>query len=136
MRFIKISDPAVKQQLMILENSSESTKIVRNRAKAIRLSAEKFQIKEIEKICNVTRETIYSWFNNWEERGFDSLPCLPGQGRKPLIKQSNHEIVLKIVEENPRQLKTALEKIQSKLGVSISIYTLKRIIKKKELGGV
>ena len=136
MRFLQPYDSETVKWLKIIENSSKESNMTRNRALAIRLSFDKFEVKQIAKICNVTMETIYTWFNNWEKSGFDSLLVRPGQGRKALIQPSEYEEVLKIVDENPKQLKTTLSEIEKRLGKKISVYTLKRIIRKKKVGGV
>ena len=136
MRFLQANDSETVKWLKIIENSSEESNMTRNRALAIRLSFDKFQVKQIAAICDVTMETVYTWFDNWEKDGVDSLLVAPGQGRKTLIKPSEHDEVLKIVDENPKQLKTALAKIEERMGKTISIYTLKRIIRKKKAGAV
>ena len=109
--------------------------MTRNRALAIRLSFEKFKVKEIALICNVTIDTIYIWFDKWEKEGFDSLIVVPGQGRRVIIEPSEYDKVYEIVDKNPVQLKNALVEIKQELGKTISIHTLKGIIRKKKLGG-
>ena len=112
--------------------------MTRNMALAIRLSFEKFKVKvkEIALICNVTIGTVYTWFDKWEEEGFDSLLVVPGQGRKAIIEPSEYDTVFQIVDKYPTKLKTALSEIKKKLEKEISIHTLKRIIRKKKLGVV
>lgn len=136
MRFLEPIDSETENWLKIIENSSEESNMTRNRALAIRLSCNKFQVKQIATICNITMETVYTWFNNWEKDGFDSLLVVPGQGRKKLIDPSEYDEVLKIVDKNPKQLKIALAEIEKRMGKTISIYTLKRIIRKKKVGAV
>jgi len=59
-----------------------------------------------------------------------------GQGRKTIIEPSEYDEVFEIVDQNPIQLKNALSEIQQKLGKTICLQTLKRIIRKKKLGVV
>lgn len=136
MRFLKTNHSETGEWLKIIENSSEESSMTRNRALAIRLSFENFEVKQIARICNVTIGTVYTWFDKWENEEFESLLLSPGQGRKTLIESSEYDEVFKIVDKNPKQLKNALTEIEDKLGKTISIYTLKRIIRKKKLGGV
>ncbi len=105
-----------------LEQSSVESDMTRNRARAVRLSFDKFSVKDIAKIYNVTMETVYTWFNNWEERCFESLLRIPDQGRKTEIDESEIDQVFEIVDENPKQLKTALPKIEEALGKKL-VYT-------------
>lgn len=132
MRYLEQKNDEIRKWLEIIEKSPVESEMTRNRARAVRLSFDKFSVKDISKICNVTIETVYTWFNNWEERGFESLLRIPGQGRKPGLNESEIEQVFEIVDENPKQLKTALPKIEKMLGKKISIYTLKRLIGKKK----
>jgi transposase len=134
-RYLEQKNDEVRKWIEIIEKSSIESEMTRNRARAVRLSFDKFSAKEIAKICNVTIYTVYTWFDNWEERGFDSLLRMPGQGRKAEIDESELDQVFEIADENPKQLKAALPKIEKVLGKKISIYTLQRIIRKKKAGG-
>jgi transposase len=136
MRFLQENHAETAKWLKIIEKSSEESSMTRNRALAIRMSFKKFTVKEISIICNVSIRTIYIWFDKWEEEGFDSLIVVPGQGRKTIIEPSEYDEVFEIVDKNPIQLKSALSEIQQKLGKTISIHTLKGIIRKKKLGVV
>jgi len=136
MKFLQPNHVETKKWLKIVEKSSEESSMTRNRALAVRLSFEKFSIKEIALICNVTIGTIYVWFDKWEKESFDSLLVAPGKGRKMIIEPSEYDQVFEIVDKNSTQLKIALSEIKQKLGKAISIYTLKNIVRKKKLGGV
>lgn len=133
MRFLQANNVETANWLKIIENSSEESTMTRNRALAIRMSFEKFKVKEIALICNVTIRTVYVWFDKWEEEGFDSLLVVPGQGRRTIIDPAEYDEVFEIVDQNPIQLKNALSEIQQKLGKTICMETLKRIIRKKKI---
>ena len=45
-----------------------------------------------------------------------------------------HDEVINIIKENPKQIKTAINKIKETFGKTISAKTLKRIIKKNFTG--
>lgn len=105
MRFLKTNNDETINWLKIIENSSKESNMTRNRALAIRLSFEKFKVKEIALICNVTIGTVYTWFDKWEEEGFDSLLVVPGQGRKAIIEPSEYDTVFQIVDKYPTKLK-------------------------------
>ena len=106
------------------------------RAQAIRLSNAKYSVNEITKICQATRKTVAGWIDKWEAHEFDSLIDKPKPGRKPIIPEDRHAEVIDIVKENPKQIKSAIPKIEKIFGVKISVKTLKRIIKKNSTGDV
>ncbi|MGK5090561.1 helix-turn-helix domain-containing protein [Deltaproteobacteria bacterium TL4] len=110
--------------------------MTRTRAQAIRLSHAQYSINDISHICGMTRKTVSGWITNWEADGFDSLLTAVKSGRPLIIQESDHDEVIDIVKENPRQTKIALEKIQERFDKTISQKTLKRIIKKNFVGAV
>lgn len=113
-----------------IESSSEEKKRTKIRAQAIRLSDAKYSVDEIAKICQATRKTVAGWIDQWEKYEFDSLIEKPRTGRKLIIPKEKHAEIIDIVKENPKQIKSAIPKIQEKFGEQISVKTLKRIIKK------
>ncbi len=67
------------------------------------------------------------------ERWIRPLLEKPRGGRKPLLSMDKHEQIIDIVKENPKQIKTAINTINEMFGKTISVKTLKRIIKKTPL---
>lgn len=51
-----------------------------------------------------------------------------------LIPENRHDEIIDIAKENPKQLKSAINKIEEVFGEKISVKTLKRIIKKNCVG--
>ena len=85
---------------------------VRQRALCIRLSFEKHTIKELMAIFNVSRSTIYNWFNNWEEEGLRGLYDYKGRGRKKLFDEEQQEQIKEWTKENPKQLNVVQNKAE------------------------
>lgn len=133
-KFVSSLTPLTLQWLSWVESSSEETKRTKMRAQAIRLSNAKYSVNEISEICQATRKTVSGWISEWEEHGFDSLIEKPRPGRKPIISKDKYYEILEIVKENPKQLKSAINKIEEKFDKKISVKTLKRIIKKNFTG--
>jgi transposase len=129
-KFVSKLAPLTLEWLSLIESSSEEKKRTKMRAQAIRLSDAKYSVDEIAKICQATRKTVAGWIDQWEKHKFDSLIEKPRTGRKPIIPQEKHAEIIDIVKENPKQIKSAIPKIQEKFGEQISVKTLKRIIKK------
>ena len=121
------------QWLSWIQFSNEESKRTKLRAQAILLSNTKHSINEISNICQSTRKTAAGWINAWERDGFDSLLEKARAGRTPILSVDKHEQIIDIVKENPKQIKTAINTINEMFGKTISVKTLKRIIKKTPL---
>ena len=133
-KFVSSLSSLSLEWLSIVEFSTVESKRTKIRAQAIRLSDAGHSVNEITKICQATRRTVSGWINEWEKHGFDSLTDKPRSGRKPIISEDTHDEIIDIVKENPKQLKSAISKIEEKFGKKISVKTLKRIIKKNYAG--
>ncbi len=72
MRFITRLATETQQLLNTIEQKSKYYQ-VRNRAKSILLSYQGYNISQIMLIFNVSRNTVYNWFNNWEADGLNGL---------------------------------------------------------------
>ena len=64
-----------------------------NRCHAILLSHKGQTVKELKAIFNVTHQTLYSWFDNYEKVGIIGLENKAGRGRKPVLRTDNKEHV-------------------------------------------
>ena len=107
---------------------------VRQRSLAIQLSYEGYKIAELMKILKVSRNTIYNWFNNWENLGLVGLYNRSGQGRKKQFDIKEQEKIRKWVKETPKNLGKVQERIKKEWGVTTSKDTIKRIIKSAKMG--
>lgn len=61
----------------------------RIRCLCILLSSQGRSITMLKDYFEVSRQTIYSWMNAWEQQGLAGLYTQPGQGRKPLYTKIN-----------------------------------------------
>lgn len=103
---------------------------VRQKAKCILLSNKKFTINQLSQIFEVHVNTIYNWFDNWNQNGLLSLYNLKGQGRKPIIGNSNEQFMREQIIANPKQIKKIVSALETEKGIKVSKYTVKRFIKK------
>lgn len=99
---------------------------VRQRAHAILLSAKGYKINQLADIFDVDRDAIAEWIKRWEHEGPPGLENKPRPGRPPLLSNEDEDRLLKAVGLEPRQLKTAALHIRA----SVSLYTLKRVLKR------
>lgn len=108
---------------------------VRNRSHAILLSAEKFPIDEIARICRVDRDTISLWIDNWNDSGTDALADSEKSGRPPTLTEQEQAQAVEIALKNPKFPHRQLGEIKAETGKEISKYTLKGLLKKKIISG-
>jgi len=105
----------------------------RKRAHAILLSNQTFSMTLIADIFHVCRQTVATWFSQWENQGLCGLFDCPGRGRKSKLTLIQQAEIIEKVNQSPRSLKKILAEIENEMGVSISINTLKDICKKAKL---
>lgn len=132
MRYIRDLNPESKK---LLERISYQSKFpqVRDRAKCILLSSNKFSIQELMSIFKVGRKTIYNWLTRWEDQKIRGLYNQKGRGRKPKLNQQQREQVKALVKSEPKSLNTVRSEIYKMWGIELSKETIKRIIKKLNL---
>ena len=108
----------------------------RDRCHAILLSFSGKTAQEISEFFSVQIQSVYSWFNRWENKGISGLKNEPGQGRKPKISIDNqeHNDIIETAAKNAIETGTnikdeIIEKIQPKGGISQR--TIRRLMRKK-----
>lgn len=133
MRYIK---DLTQETLNILERIYKHSKYyqVRQRAHCIQLSYQGYSIVELMKIFQVSRNTIYNWFNSWESSRLVGLYNQRGRGRKKTFNAEQEEQIKQWVKETPKDLNKVQEKIEKTWEIPISKKTIKRVIKFFKMG--
>lgn len=128
MRYIRDLNPETKK---LLERISYQSKFpqVRDRAKCILLSSNKFPVKKLMSIFNVGRKTIYNWLTRWEDQKIRGLYNQKGRGRKPKLNQQQREQVKALVKSEPKSWNKVRSEIHRMWEIDISKETIKRIVK-------
>lgn len=104
----------------------------------ILLSNEGYTVNQLSELFSVTIQSIYKWFNLWEEGGIKALTLQPGRGRKPKLNLNNNEhvqVVKELVENEPKNLRHVVGKLDSEYGLQISKMTLIRFLKSLDIAG-
>lgn len=129
MRFVT---PLTEEQRKNLSKlySSHSRSGCRQRAQAILLSDQGYNLARIHEILNVNQYTVSLWINRFEANGVDGLKDLPRSGRPVIYEQHEVEIFKKLLDKEPRQIKQAQKKLEELTGKTSCTVTLKRAIKK------
>lgn len=110
----------------------------RNRCKAILLSSQGYETKQLCEIFEVSLLSIYRWMDKWESGGIEALADKKGRGRKPILQLDRKDHVSKVeqaIEKSPKNLNKVLAEIKEGLGVDLSKLTLKRFLKNLSADG-
>jgi len=125
-RFIVKLKSKDKKSLNDLVKHSESSR-VRNRAKAVLLSAQGRNVTELTEIFQVSHNTIYTWFERWENDKIEGLADKPRSGAPSQLSDSEKEVVLELLKKHPHSPKLVLAEVSSRLGKTISGWVLRQI---------
>lgn len=128
MRYITLNE--VEKTSLEKDIKSSSNYFFIQRATCILLSNSKIQIKKLSEHFNMTKKTIYQWFDLWEKGGLQGLKHKGGTGAKLKLSDVPKDYISMLVVWNARNLKVVLEAISRDYGIIISKDTLKRYLKK------
>ena len=127
MQFKREVRPETRRLLQRLYRQSRHHQ-VRQRAHFLLLSPD-YSVEQLTDILNVTRKTLYNWWNNWDEQGLVGLYNRPGRGRKKMFNADQIHQIRAWVQQHPKQLKQVVAKIREEWGVTTSTQTIKRVLK-------
>ena len=102
----------------------------RQRAQAILLSTRGFTLAELWSILDVRRDAISEWLDRWEYEGLRGLYDRPRSGCPRIYTEAEVALLKTLVDEEPRQIKTAQTKLADLTQKVASTSTLKRLLKK------
>lgn len=128
-KYVNPLDGEEIEQLKKMMNTSDSVR-ARVRAHCVLLSSEGYGVDEIARIYHADRDSVSSWIDKWEQSGVEGLYDKPRSGKPPKLCESEIEVVMELIKEHPHSPKTILAKIFDKIGKTISISTMKRIVRK------
>ena len=101
----------------------------RDRCQGLLLSADGQDVAAIMAVLNVSRPTVYTWFNRWERGGLAGLANAAGQGRHPILGAADAAPVAAAVRANRQQLKEVAVTLRQELAKDFSARTLRRFLK-------
>ena len=126
-KFVKPLTPEQREQLQAIMKSTAPQR-TRMRAHAVLLSARRYSIDQIADIYQVDRDRVSQWLEWWEAEQLAGLDDDPRSGRPPKLSEAERRNALKIVEQEPRTLKTGLKRIADELGKLLSGGTLRTLL--------
>lgn len=128
MRFIEnVSLESIRLLQRIYRHSQHHR--VRQRAQCILLSHEGYSTTVLMDLFQVTRLTLYRWFDAWETRGFAGLYDRRGRGRKPTFSAPQQAQIWTWVKAGPKNLSVVRAQVKQTWNLVVSKSTLKRVIK-------
>jgi transposase len=130
MRFIKLTDAELKTLQEGHKNGSQFQ--FRNRCFCLILSNQGKSVSELTEFFEVSRITIYSWFDAWHKNGIVGLMNKPGRGRKSILSLQNPAHIKSVkaaIRKNPQSVKSVVAELESKIGSPMHPETLKRFLK-------
>ncbi len=128
MKFVAPLDSQTRKRLQELSRNSPNTR-VRQRAHAVLLSEKHYKIDTIADIFDADRDTISRWLKNWQDRGLEGLSDNPRSGRPSVLSKKEQDEALKMVLEEPRQIKYGLAKIHAHFKTTLSLDWLRGLLR-------
>jgi transposase len=137
MMFMKNATPITAESKQTLKEMwrNHPTSRCRQRAHGILLSVSGYTIVQIAQLLEVERRAVSAWIDHWESLGLIGLYDQPRSGRPTMFTEEEQALLLTLIAEEPRQLKSAQVKMADITGKPASCYTLKRVLKNSSMSG-
>ena len=131
----KFVSPLDKAQIGLLQQiiKDDPSARARMRAHSILLSSKRYGIDDLATMFDVSRNTVSRWIDKWEQHGIESVYDHARSGAPAKFTATEIEVVKQIINEHPHSPKMILAKIAEQLKNTLSLSTLKRIVKKHRL---
>src|SRR5438552_2754124 len=132
---VRYVQPLTDEQRELLEKTMHEDIAfrARSRAHSLLLSAAGTPIQTISKTYQVHRVTVSAWIKKWEHHGVQSLHDQPRSGRPPTLTPDEQAIAQQYIKEEPRSLKSVVERLANHTAKRLSLSSLKRLAKKARL---
>lgn len=130
MRFVNLTEAELVTLQEGHKNGSQFQ--FRNRCQCLVLSSQGRTVPELAEFFEVSKITIYSWLERWENKGLAGLMNKPGQGRKPILSLQNPQHIKSVktaVGKNAQTLKAVVAELETTLDEKMSVDTVKRFLK-------
>lgn len=131
----KFVSPLDKAQIGVLKQiiKENPSARVRLRAQSILFSSKGYGMDALAAMFDVSRNTISIWIDKWEHHGVESLSDHARSGAPSKLTTAEIDVVTHIIKEHPNAPKLILAKIAEQVKKTISLSTLKRIVKRHRL---
>lgn len=103
---------------------------VRMRAHGIILSHRGYTVQEIAFTFDVCRQTVSSWFDDWDQHGLTGLYDNPRSGHPMALSEEDVDYVMQFITQEPRSTKKIVASLEEERGKKVSMSTIKRTLKR------
>lgn len=130
MRFVKLTEAEL---VTLQEGHKNGSKFqFRNRCQCLVFSHQGRTVSELAQFFEVSKITIYGWFDRFESAGICGLMDKAGRGRKPILSLQNPTHIVSVksaVRKNAQSLKAMTAELETVLETPMSVDTVKRFLK-------
>jgi transposase len=121
------------QQLLNLQQHSETPTRVRYRAEIIRLNAYGWSVSRITEYKKLSSHTVRKSLHDWSNYGLEGLWEAGGRGRKKSWQEEDIEYLEACIEQEQRTYNSSqlAEKLKQDRGVELSPDRIRKLLKKR-----
>lgn len=101
----------------------------RMRCMAVLLKAKGLSAATAGSLTDMTLASVNHWVKRYQAEGISSLYTKPGQGRKPLINDTDEESVLAAIKADRQNVQAAKAAWEASSGKTVSRLTFQRFLK-------
>lgn len=131
MRFIEISDFEIEYLKEKFKN--HKSPVIEKRIQMLELSSKFKSMEEIAKELDISRTTVYHFFETWENAEYKdkqkTLFIKEGRGAKPKLDSVKDELPI-LVEKYNRNIKKILQVLEDDYDIQVCSLTLRKYLKK------
>lgn len=131
MRFIELSEfeiEALKKRF-----GKHKNPVVQKRLRALELSSQYKSMKVIAEELNISRTTLYHFFEAWDKAEYNNKPealfIKEGRGAKPKLDSVKDELPI-LIEKYNRNIKKILQVLEDDYNIQVCSLTLREYLKK------
>jgi transposase len=129
----KLSIPDSEKETLeqIFRNHPKS--YFRNRAQAVLLRSEGFEVKVLASMYKTRAHTVYEWLRRYKSQGFLGLKIVSGRGVKARMDDLSEPQIDDIrteIKRNPQGLREVSAVLSKKFGFEVTKSMLKKYLKK------
>ena len=111
-------------------NSKQVTGRGLKRLQSVLFNARGHSMSAISDLLDVHYNSVGNWLRRFEQGGVAALEEKPREGRPRKLTEVQEAQVRTWVEQEPRQLKRVVAKVETRLDIKLSLDTLKRTLKR------
>lgn len=134
MRFIELSDfeiESIKEQF-----KNHKSPVIQKRIHMLELSSQYKSMEEIAKELNISRTTVYHFFEAWENAEYKdkrkTLFIKEGRGAKPKLDSVKGELPI-LIEKYNRNIKKILQVLEDDYDIQVCSLTLHKYLNNQGL---